>query len=78
MLLLMPLVAMQFSGDERWNLYDFVIAAILLAVSGFAGALSTSSLGKRRVVIGLAMLVVIVLVWAELAVGLFGTPFAGS
>jgi hypothetical protein len=33
---------------------------------------------KRRLIIGLVIAVVLVVVWLELAVGVFGTPWAGS
>jgi hypothetical protein len=32
----------------------------------------------KKVFIIIAILIVLALVWAELAVGVFGTPFAGS
>jgi hypothetical protein len=33
---------------------------------------------KHRIAICITILVVFLLIWAELAVGIFGTPFAGS
>jgi len=33
---------------------------------------------KKYLIVGLVILAVLVLIWAELAVGVFGTPFAGS
>ena len=33
---------------------------------------------QHRIILCLAILFVLLLVWAELAVGIFGTPFAGS
>ncbi|MFH6770171.1 hypothetical protein V8G56_15580 [Gaetbulibacter aquiaggeris] len=33
---------------------------------------------KNRIVLIAIILIMFVLIWAELAVGLFGTPFAGS
>jgi len=35
------------------------------------------SIDKRILIIG-AIVVLFLLIWAELAVGIFGTPFAGS
>lgn len=79
-LLLVPLVAMQFTGEVDWTLSDFVIAGVLLAGTGLAYVLSTMKMSnpRSRLVIGAVLAVALMLVWAELAVGLIGTPFAGS
>jgi membrane-anchored protein YejM (alkaline phosphatase superfamily) len=64
----------------NWSLFDFVVAFILLSGLFFALRLmikKAKSPRQRR--IGVAMIVVLfVLIWGELAVGLFGTPFAGN
>ncbi len=79
-LLLIPLIAMQFSTEVIWSLSDFVImGALLLGVGlAFEFLLRKVSSSKRRVIIGGIILVIFLLIWAELAVGIFGTPFAGS
>lgn len=33
---------------------------------------------KKRIFVIIAIIAVLVLIWGELAVGIFGTPFAGS
>jgi hypothetical protein len=33
---------------------------------------------RHKVVIGLSLMIALLLVWMELAVGIFGTPFSGS
>ncbi len=33
---------------------------------------------KHRIIVGFILLGLLVIIWAELAVGLFGTPTAGS
>ena len=79
-ILLIPFVAMQFTGEVNWTASDFVIGAILLAGTGFLFELATAKLRTRKsrliasAVIGFCFL----FVWAELAVGLVGSPFAGS
>lgn len=78
LLLLVPLVAMQFSDEVVWTLTDFVTAAALLFGTGLAHLLLTLSAPRRRLPVAVALLVVLGLVWAELAVGVFGTPWAGS
>jgi len=79
-MLLVPLVAMQFTSEVNWTASDFVIAAVLLAGTGMLFELATTKLRTRKsrltavAVIGLSFL----FVWAELAVGIIGSPFAGS
>jgi len=79
-LLLIPLIAMQFSADVNWSLFDFMIAGILLLGTGLACELVFRKVKtkERRIALCVTILAVLFLVWAELAVGIFGTPFAGS
>jgi peptidoglycan/LPS O-acetylase OafA/YrhL len=80
LVLLIPLVAMQFSSDVDWNLTDFVIMGLLLLVTGAIYELAVLRVksSKRRAVVAAMVLVVFLLIWAELTVGIFGTPIAGS
>ena len=80
LVLLTPLVAMQFTNEVNWNWFDFLVMGILLY--GF-GLLIEFSLRKfknirTRIILVLGLLLALFLIWAELAVGIFGTPFAGS
>ncbi|MFM6997719.1 MAG: hypothetical protein ACKOX0_00630 [Bacteroidota bacterium] len=79
-LLLLPAVAMLFTDEVRWSPFDFVVAAVLLGGTAFVSDLIWSRLRNRRTrLIALAaVLFLLVLVWGELAVGLFGTPWAGN
>ena len=79
-LLLIPLIAMQFTDEVNWSLFDFLIAAVLLFGTGFMIDLvirKTKNL-KYRVIILVVIIITFLLIWAELAVGVFGTPFSGS
>jgi len=79
-LLLIPLIAMQFTSEVDWKLPDFVIMGILLLGTGLLCEFvmrRVKWIENRVLNIG-AILVVLFLIWAELAVGIFGTPFAGS
>jgi len=80
MLLVLPLVAMQFTKEVNWTVSDFVIGGILLF--GTAGiidfVLRKVKSRRNRIILSVSVLLVLMLIWAELAVGLFGTPFAGS
>ena len=80
LLLLIPLVAMQFTSEVAWTLSDFVAAGVLLLSTGLTCELIMRKVNKieHRIVLCGAILVAFVLIWLELAVGIFGTPFAGS
>lgn len=80
LILLIPLIAMQFTKEVDWKLFDFLVMGVLLY--GF-GLLIEFSLRKfkstrTRIILVLGLLLMLFLIWAELAVGIFGTPFAGS
>ena len=74
-ILLIPLL-----GEWDWTLSDFVIMGVLIFGTGLIYELITRNVTntKHRVIVGLVLLIVFLLVWAELAVGIFGTPFAGQ
>ncbi|MES2543815.1 MAG: hypothetical protein V4548_02940 [Bacteroidota bacterium] len=78
-LLCIPLVAMKFSNDIHWELDDFIAASILLFGTGLTAELIMRKVKTKFQMICITILLfVLFLVWAELAVGIFGTPFAGS
>lgn len=79
-LLSVPLIAMQFTSEVTWTGLDFAAAGILLLGTGLLCELVLRKVKKPkyRIAICVAILVICFLVWAELAVGIFGTPFAGS
>ena len=79
-LLLIPLIAMQFTEEVNWNLPDFVVAGVLLLGTGLILELVLRKIKnvKYRVTISATLLIVLLLVWAELAVGIFGSPLAGN
>jgi len=79
-LLLIPLVAMQFSSEVNWKLADFAIAAALLFGTGLVIDLVIRKVtnSEKRIAIIICVVIVLLLIWAELAVGIFGTPFAGN
>ena len=80
LMLLVPLIAMQFSDEWDWGVMDFIIVGVLLAGVGVAYCMIISGLKNniRQAVIGFALAASMVLIWMELAVGIFGSPFAGS
>lgn len=80
LLLLIPLIAMQFTNEVNWTLIDFVVAGFLLLISSLMceRVLRKVDKIKHRFAICIAILVALLIIWAELAVGIFGTPFAGT
>ncbi len=71
---------MQFTDEVNWSFGDFAMAAVLLLGSGFVFELIIRNIKniKHRMIFYVAIIILLLLLWAELAVGLFGSPFAGS
>lgn len=80
MLLLIPFIGMQYSNEVNWSLNDFIIMGIILLSFGtFINKIIYHVGGfNRRVILILTSIILFFLLWAELAVGLFNSPFAGS
>ncbi|MEO7658807.1 MAG: hypothetical protein ABIV48_04255 [Pyrinomonadaceae bacterium] len=80
LLLLIPLIAMQFTDEVKWTLADFIVMAVLLLGTGLMCEFVMRKVNRieYRIGICLAILAAFLLIWIELAVGIFGTPFAGS
>jgi peptidoglycan/LPS O-acetylase OafA/YrhL len=80
MLLLIPFIAMQFTDEVSWTGFDFLVMGILLLGTGLLCevVLRKVTKTKDRIVLYLAIVGLFLIIWAELAVGIFGTPFAGS
>ena len=66
-------VAMQFSGEINWSIMDFVIMGTLLSVAGLVASYLWVKFAdsKYRIVFILLVLLAVLLIWAELAVGIF-------
>ncbi len=79
-ILLIPFIAMQFSDEVNWTASDFAVAAVLLLGTGLACELVLRKVKKtkHRIALCAGILVILFLIWAELAVGIFGSPFSGS
>ena len=80
LLLLIPFIAMQFTDEVKWTRLDFVTAGVLLLGTGLMCELVMRKVKKieYRIAICVALLAAFLLIWLELAVGIFGTRFAGS
>src|SRR5690348_6873672 len=79
-LLLIPFIAMQFTDEVNWSPFDFVVMGCLLLGTGLLCELAIRKIKtiRFRIVIIAVILIALFLIWAELAVGIFGTPFAGN
>ncbi len=80
LLLLIPIIAMQFTDEVNWTLFDFLVAGALLFGTGLMIELvirKTKKI-KYRIVFLVALLIVFLLIWAELGVGIFGSPLSGQ
>ncbi|WP_263601556.1 hypothetical protein [Chryseobacterium sp. PET-29] len=69
-----------FVEGWSWSPSDFVVAAVLLFGTAFFVNLVIRSKKPllTKLMICFIILLLMALVWIELAVGIFGTPFAGS
>jgi hypothetical protein len=74
-ILLLPLLAMQFTDEMDWDMADFVIAGALLFGAGLAYELvaGMSDGIAYRAAVGVAVATALLLVWINLAVGLIGS-----
>ncbi|MCW3073912.1 MAG: hypothetical protein JWP69_981 [Flaviaesturariibacter sp.] len=79
-LLLIPLLTNQFTDSEGWSLSDFVLMGGMLLGIGLLCEVvlrKVKNIEHRLALCG-GLLLILFLIWAELSVGVFGTPFAGS
>ena len=79
-ILLLPLVGGHLSTKIQWDLADYIVAAVLLtaAVIGVELILIFNLSKRQQMVLLIVFFLSFLLLWAELAVGIFGSPLAGS
>lgn len=79
-ILTIPILGKLYTDDFQWALPDFIIGAMLLYGTSFLIDVIMRKVQKKSHRIALSGLILLVLlcIWAELAVGLIGTPFAGN
>ena len=79
-LLLIPLIAMQFTTEVDWKNSDFIIFGVLFLVVGLLAELIFRKIKnqEKRIILIAFLIVVFLLIWAELGVGIFGSPLAGN
>lgn len=80
-LLLIPLIAMQFTAEVNWTGLDFLVAGALLFAIGAFYVIATRNARNlmQFVAMGLALGAILFMVWVNLAVGIIGSgPNAGN
>ena len=71
-ILLLPWLAMQYSDAVQWTMFDFIVASILLLTTGISCeiVLRKAKSRKRKIALCMAVLILFLLIWIELAVGI--------
>jgi len=80
-LLCIPLIEMMDGNSQvNWSIFDFIIAFIILAAAGFSIEWIFRKIQNKRnkIALGFVILLLFILLWGELAVGIFGSPIAGD
>jgi hypothetical protein len=74
-MLLLPLVAMQFTDEVNWSETDFIVAGALIGGTGLTFQLAARATVNHayRAAVGLALAAAFLLIWLNLAVGIIGT-----
>ncbi|MEX0931158.1 MAG: hypothetical protein WDZ88_00240 [Candidatus Paceibacterota bacterium] len=84
LLLLIPLILQLTIGTGvdgqgfNWKLGDFLIIGALIFITGLALEATRKLKPKHRIIAIIVVILLFLLTWTELAVGILGTPFAGS
>jgi len=79
-LLLIPAIAMLFTTEVNWSVGDFVAMGTLLLTVVFTTEFILRKIThkNRRIAFIAVVISIFLLIWVELAVGIFNSPFAGS
>lgn len=80
LLMVAAFVANNFAEGFNWTVSDFLIAAFLLfGTASFIYMIVNSKLSVRaKTMISIVIVLILMVIWVEMAVGLFGSPIAGS
>jgi len=70
-ILLIPLIAMQFTSEVNWTLSDFIIMGALIFGTGLLIDWAVRKAGRYKVITIVGIVLLFLYVWAELAVGVF-------
>jgi len=80
LLLLIPLFGNCYSNQVNWSLFDFILMGFLLVLTGLSIHFILEKVRNKtfRIVPIIFVLIIFLMIWAELAVGFFGSLIAGS
>ena len=75
LMLVLPLVAMQFTDEVNWDAADFAFATVLIVGTGIAFELAAkrSSSTAYRAAVAVALGAAFLLIWVNAAVGVIGS-----
>lgn len=79
-LLAIPFSLMIFTNEVNWGIFDFLVMGGLLFISIFAIVFikgQTIHL-KLKILLAAMILIIVTVIWVELAVGIFNSPLAGT
>ena len=80
LLLLIPLFGSLFSNQVNWSLFDFIVMGFLLGLTGISIHFIIEKIRNKtfKIVTIIFVLIIFLMIWVELAVGVFGSPITGS
>jgi hypothetical protein len=71
-ILLIPLIAMQFTTEVKWDATDFIVmGSLLFGIASLFVLAARKAPRKHRLLIGGMFIAAFLYLWAELAVGVF-------
>ena len=79
-ILLVPLIAMFITKEVSWSIFDFMLAGGILVSAGIVidYVLRKTKNKNIRILLIILIMIFLFILWAELAVGIFNSPIAGS
>ncbi len=80
LILSIPMTLMLLENNVDWELADFILAGIVLFGVGMTIDYISRKLAnhKYKTLIIISIIILLLLLWAELGVGIFGSPIAGD
>ena len=78
-LLTIPFLSNIYINDFNWSMVDFIIMGVLIfSCISFISFIRKKFSGIKETLALIIVVLVFILLWAELAVGIFGIPYARS
>ena len=78
-LLLVPFILTNNLESFNWSSEDFIIAGLLIfSCLSVVNYIKVKFSNQNKIIAIILVIIFFVLIWAELAVGVFGSPFAGN